>query len=210
MDRNEVVLTGRLPEAVQIRTLESGTRIGTWRLIVRRRPRGRGTRVDTIPCVSFDSGVIESVTGWLPDDVVEVVGSLRRRWWGREKPKASGYEVEIRAVRRLERRVTTVLTGDEGLPAADPSPAPVPARPRPLHSLTQAGRGHAPSHAGVSVAPPPDPDVVRVPAPRPAGAGNLLRTPPPEDAPAVEESPLAEGPQASGGPGAAVSGRLSA
>ncbi|GGS57489.1 hypothetical protein GCM10010156_15240 [Planobispora rosea] len=123
MDRNEVILAGRLPDLAQIKTLQSGTRFGTWRLIVRRRNRGRGTRVDTIPCVSFEPEVVRSVTEWLPDDVVEVVGSLRRRWWGSQDSKASGYEVEVRSVKRLERRVTTVLTGDGEL-SESPPPTP--------------------------------------------------------------------------------------
>ncbi|WP_203874246.1 single-stranded DNA-binding protein, partial [Planobispora takensis] len=137
MDRNEVVLTGRLPELVQVKTLQSGARFGTWRLIVRRRHRGRGARVDTIPCVSFDSGIVDAVTCWLPDDMVEVTGSLRRRWWGSDKTKASGYEVEVRSVKLLERQVTTVLTGDGiPFPAEEvPPPAPAPARPRSLSAL---------------------------------------------------------------------------
>ncbi|MER5644270.1 hypothetical protein [Streptosporangium sp. NPDC002524] len=135
MDRNEVILVGRLPEAAHIRLLPSGSRLGTWRLIVRRQHRGRGARVDTIPCASFELEVIEAVAGWLPDDIVEVTGSLRRRWWGSEGSKSSGYEVEVCSVRRLERRVTTILTGDEG--------APVPAPPRSMRSLLHAEPGDA-------------------------------------------------------------------
>ncbi|MFD8532707.1 single-stranded DNA-binding protein [Streptosporangium canum] len=135
MDRNEVVLVGRLPEAVRIRSLQSGSTLGSWRVIVRRQQRGRGTRVDTIPCVSFEPEVTVVVAEWLPDDMVEVVGSLRRRWWGSEGSKSSGYEVEVRSVRRLERRVTTVLTGEEE------GPAPIPAPPRPVRSLTRAETG---------------------------------------------------------------------
>ncbi|MGV9771836.1 single-stranded DNA-binding protein [Streptosporangium sp. NPDC003464] len=130
MDRNEVTLVGRLPEVVRVRSLQSGSTLSAWRLIVRRHQRGRGTRVDTIPCVSFEPEVTVAVADWLPDDMVEVVGSLRRRWWGSEGAKSSGYEVEVRSVRRLERRITTVLTGDEGIPA------PIP--PRPVCSLTRA------------------------------------------------------------------------
>ncbi|WP_440099368.1 single-stranded DNA-binding protein [Streptosporangium sp. H16] len=133
MDRNEVILVGRLPEAAHIRSLQSGSRLCTWRLIVRRQHRGRGARVDTIPCASFELEVIEAVAGWLPDDIVEVTGSLRRRWWGSEGAKSSGYEVEVRSVRRLERKVTMILTGDEGVPA--------PAPPRSVRSLVHAGHG---------------------------------------------------------------------
>ncbi|MFD8561480.1 single-stranded DNA-binding protein [Streptosporangium canum] len=142
MDRNEVVLVGRLPEAVRIRSLQSGSTLGSWRVIVRRQQRGRGTRVDTIPCVSFEPEVTVVVAEWLPDDMVEVVGSLRRRWWGSEGSKSSGYEVEVRSVRRLERRVTTVLTGEEE------APAPTPAPPRPVRSLTHTETGTVTAEEG--------------------------------------------------------------
>ncbi|MFF5112329.1 single-stranded DNA-binding protein [Streptosporangium sp. NPDC000509] len=132
MDRNEVILVGRLPEVAHIRALQSGGTLGTWRLIVRRRHRGRGARVDTIPCASFETDVIEAVAGWLPDDIVEVTGSLRRRWWGSEGAKSSGYEVEVRSVRRLERKVITILACDEEVP--------VPVPPRPVRSLLHARR----------------------------------------------------------------------
>ncbi|SNT59388.1 Single-stranded DNA-binding protein [Streptosporangium subroseum] len=133
MDRNEVTLVGRLPEAAHLRLLQSGSTLGTWRLIVRRQPRGRGGRVDTIPCVSFEPEVTAAVTDWLPDDMIEVAGSLRRRWWGSEGSKASGYEVEVSSVRRLERQVTPVPTGDEA------GPVPTPAPPRRVSSLLRTG-----------------------------------------------------------------------
>ncbi|ACZ88797.1 single-stranded DNA-binding protein [Streptosporangium roseum] len=144
MDRNEVVLVGRLPEAVRIRSLQSGSTLGSWRVIVRRQQRGRGTRVDTIPCVSFEPEVTVVVAEWLPDDMVEVVGSLRRRWWGSEGSKSSGYEVEVRSVRRLERRVTVVLAADEE------GQAPIPVPPRPVRSLTHAETG--PAETGTAMA----------------------------------------------------------
>jgi hypothetical protein len=137
MDRNEVTLVGRLPEAVHIRSLQSGSTLGTWRLIVRRQHRGRGGRVDTIPCASFEPEVTAAVADWLPDDMVEVVGSLRRRWWGSEGAKSSGYEVEVSSVRRLERPVTTILTGDED------SLVPTPTPPRPVRSLLHTGSAMA-------------------------------------------------------------------
>ncbi|MDP9844727.1 single-stranded DNA-binding protein [Streptosporangium lutulentum] len=153
MDRNEVVLVGRLPEAVHIRSLQSGSTLGTWRLIVRRQHRGRGGRVDTIPCMSFEPEVTVAAADWLPDDMVEVVGSLRRRWWGSEGSKASGYEVEVSSGRRLERQAAAVLNGDEdGL-------VPQPAPPRPVRSLLRArgamaGEEEAPQLAGPAPAHP--------------------------------------------------------
>lgn len=147
MDRNEVTLVGRLPEAVRIRALQSGSTLGSWRMIVRRQSRGRGTRVDTIPCVSFEPEVTRAAADWLPDDMIEVMGSLRRRWWGSDGAKSSGYEVEVRSVRRLERRSAAVPIGDCG------PRLPVPTPPRPVHSLVQAkagvaGEGRTPGHLG--------------------------------------------------------------
>ncbi|GIH77163.1 single-stranded DNA-binding protein [Planobispora longispora] len=190
MDRNEVVLAGRLPDLVQIKTLQSGTRFGSWRLIVRRQQRGRGARVDTIPCVSFEPGVVQSVAEWLPDDVVEVVGSLRRRWWGSQGSKASGYEVEVRSVKRLERRVTTVLTGD-GEPSTDSAaPAvPAPASPRPLRSLLSTFPAQRPSEADAGSEPATGSE-------DPAAAG-AVPDPPPGDIPLVSSTD----PVSSTGPG---------
>ncbi|MFJ2032473.1 single-stranded DNA-binding protein [Streptosporangium sp. NPDC087985] len=135
MDRNEVILVGRLPEVARIRSLQSGSMFGSWRVIVRRRQRGRGTRVDTIPCVSFEPEVTRTVAEWLPDDMVEVVGSLRRRWWESDGSKSSGYEVEVRSVRSFEHRATTLSAGDESIPA------PVPIPPRPVRSLVRTEAG---------------------------------------------------------------------
>ncbi|MGJ6965579.1 single-stranded DNA-binding protein [Streptosporangium sp. G11] len=163
MDRNEVILVGRLPEAAHIRSLQSGSTLGTWRLIVRRQHRGRGARVDTIPCASFETEVIEAVAGWLPDDIVEVTGSLRRRWWGSEGAKSSGYEVEARSVRRIERKVTTILTGDEGVP--------VPAPARSVRSLLHVGKGAGGQGAEPRLTPA-RPDLTSGgPASTPAGSG---------------------------------------
>ncbi|MFF5205339.1 single-stranded DNA-binding protein [Streptosporangium sp. NPDC000396] len=172
MDRNEVTLVGRLPEAVKVRSLQSGSTLGAWRLIVRRQHRGRGTRVDTIPCVSFEPDVVAAATDWLPNDVVEVMGALRRRWWGSEGAKSSGYEVEVRSARRLERRITTVLTDDESVPV--PAPAP----PRPVRSLLHAESapaeeektlrllGPGPAYTTEESMPAPVLQCVEVPSPR--------------------------------------------
>ncbi|MFD0886628.1 single-stranded DNA-binding protein, partial [Streptosporangium algeriense] len=123
MDRNEVTLVGRLPEAVRVRSLQSGGTLGTWRMIVRRRGRGRGSQVDTIPCASFEPEVTVTAAEWLADDMVEVEGALRRRWWGSEGSKSSGYEVEVRSARRLGRPDSSAGESE--------GEAPVPAAPTP-------------------------------------------------------------------------------
>ncbi|MBG0832827.1 single-stranded DNA-binding protein [Planomonospora sp. ID67723] len=188
MDRNEVVLAGRLPEAVRIRTLESGTRLGAWRLIVRRRPRGRGTRVDTISCVSFDPGVVETAAGWLPGDMVEVTGSLRRRWWGKEKSKASGYEVEICSARLVD-RVTAVPAGDGEPPADGPHSTPVPPPPRLLRSLVHAGAPLLPERVPAP-RPEPNPAPAQTPASLPASGQAPERAPTRGRVPIADDDPV--------------------
>ncbi|GHH71612.1 hypothetical protein GCM10017673_25440 [Streptosporangium violaceochromogenes] len=131
MDRNEVTLVGRVPEVVRVRSLQSGITLGAWRVVVRRRRPGRGVRVDTISCVSFEPEVTVAAAEWLPDDMVEVVGSLRRRWWGGDGAKSSGCEVEVHSARRLERR--------EGGPSGDGKGASAAISSGPVCSLLSAG-----------------------------------------------------------------------
>jgi single-strand DNA-binding protein len=108
--RNEVPLVGRLPAAPQERELPSGDRVVTWRLVVdrgpgRRPPEGvRATTVDTLECVAWTASLRRTALTLLPDDVVEVQGSLRRRFWRAGTGAASRCEVEAAALRRLNRR----------------------------------------------------------------------------------------------------------
>lgn len=98
MHRNEVVLAGRLSMAPTHRKLPSGALLTQWRLAVRR-PGGRPghQRSDAIECATFDDGVLDMLTGWKLDDLVEVHGALRRRWWR----GASRYEIEVHTARRI-------------------------------------------------------------------------------------------------------------
>ena len=108
--RNEVHLVGRLAGAPQERELPSGDLVVAFRLVVQRRP-GRpapdGVRVptvDTIDCVAWTAGLRRTVLGLVEDDVVEVHGALRRRFWRAGAGAVSRYEVEAATVRRLSRR----------------------------------------------------------------------------------------------------------
>ncbi len=99
MHRNEVVLAGRLSMEPAHRELPSGALLTQWRLAVRR-PGGRSgrQRSDAIECATLDDGVRDMLAGWQLDDLVEVEGALRRRWWR----GGSRYEVEVRTARRVE------------------------------------------------------------------------------------------------------------
>ena len=119
--RNEVVLVGRVPAPAQQRELPSGDVLVTWRVVVarppgRRPPEGvRPTIVDTLDCVAWTASARRAATALRPDDVVEVSGSLRRRFWRAGAGAASRCEVEVASVRRVSRRPSR---------RADPASAP--------------------------------------------------------------------------------------
>lgn len=111
---NEVVLVGRLSKGPEARLLPSGTELIQWRLAVRRpTPDNEKGRADAIECVTYDPIVRESLTGLTVDDVVEVQGALRRRWWR----GGSAFEVEARSVRLAHR----AGTGDTEARPEEPS-----------------------------------------------------------------------------------------
>ncbi|MFG1864911.1 single-stranded DNA-binding protein [Microbispora bryophytorum] len=125
MHCNEVVLAGRLSMEPAHRELPSGALLTRWRLAVRR-PGGRSARQrsDAIECATLDDGVRDMLAGWRLDDLVQVEGALRRRWWR----GGSRYEIEVRTARRVEPaaprgrpRRTTPHAGDG--PAAETGPA---------------------------------------------------------------------------------------
>lgn len=107
--RNEVVLAGRLAATAEERTLPSGTVLVTFRVIVDRPPAPRpvsaprAPAVDTIDCMAGTGPVRRAALGWLPGDVVEVSGALRRRFWRAGTGAASRTEVEVTKARRLAR-----------------------------------------------------------------------------------------------------------
>lgn len=108
--RNEVVLVGRVPADPEERELPSGDRLVTWRLVVRRSPSkrsGEGVRapsVDTLDCVAWTAAARRAALGLRAEDVVEVSGALRRRFWRAGAGAASRCEVEASSVRRVSRR----------------------------------------------------------------------------------------------------------
>jgi single-strand DNA-binding protein len=101
---NDVSLVGRLSDVPLVKTLPSGDQIVTWRLIVDRPAAERRTPkrvVDTINCVAFDSHLFGPAREWRPDELLEVHGALRRRFW----PGGSTCEV---MVHRAEVRIPQV------------------------------------------------------------------------------------------------------
>ena len=73
IDRNDVVLRGRVSAPAEIRTLPSGDNLLTFRLVVRRpEPRARGQSVDVLSCITYDRALQRRMALWQPGDVVEV------------------------------------------------------------------------------------------------------------------------------------------
>ena len=104
IDRNDVVLRGRVSAPAELRTLPSGDTLVTFRLVVRRpEPRARGQSVDVLTCISYDRALQRRIAAWEPGDVVEVEGALQRRFWRTATGTTSMTEVNCRRGRKVPR-----------------------------------------------------------------------------------------------------------
>lgn len=102
--RNDIVLRGRLAAPAVERSLPSGDAMATFRLVVDRSPRrGSSPRVDTLDCVAFTAALRRSLARWNAGDVIEVNGTLHRRFFRSGSAAASRYEVEISSASRVQR-----------------------------------------------------------------------------------------------------------
>lgn len=102
---NEVRLVGRLAATPASRELPSGDVVTILRLVVGR-PRSaqrtaRAPTTDTVDCAVWTARVRQRAERLEPGSVIEVVGSLRRRFWRAAGGPASRYEVEVRTLRRV-------------------------------------------------------------------------------------------------------------
>ncbi|MFG1700157.1 single-stranded DNA-binding protein [Nonomuraea sp. NPDC049309] len=112
MDRNEVLLVGRLSAPAEEHPLPSGDTATKWRIIVRRRHRPGAALTDSIPCVTFDPETAAVVRALKPRDYMEVTGEFRCRVFGPTAAKIWRYEVEVSSVRPCE--VALVAADDVG------------------------------------------------------------------------------------------------
>ncbi|TYB70423.1 single-stranded DNA-binding protein [Nonomuraea sp. PA05] len=103
VDRNEVLLVGRLSAPAEDHPLPSGDTLTKWRIIVRRRRHRRGaTLSDSIPCITFDADTAAVVRAMKPRDLLEVMGSFRCRVYGPSTGKRWRYEVEVSSAKPYE------------------------------------------------------------------------------------------------------------
>lgn len=106
--RNDVHLVGRLAGEPALRELPSGDALVQFRLVVDRLPppsaAGRsGPSIDTLDCAAWRKDVQRSLRSCVAGDVLEVEGSLRRRFWRSGGGAASRTEVEVVKLRRRAR-----------------------------------------------------------------------------------------------------------
>lgn len=104
---NEVRLRGRLGAPPEERVLPSGDAVVSFRVVVDRPARpsasGSAARVDTLDCSAFRADVRRRCLAWRAGDVVEVGGSLRRRFFRTGGGPASRYDVEVLTASRVAR-----------------------------------------------------------------------------------------------------------
>lgn len=103
---NEVRLVGRISQQPEERVLPSGDSVWVFRVVVARtgdRRAGGRQGVDALECAVWGGRVRRSVATWAVDDVVEVTGSVRRRFFRAGGAAASRVEVEVTGGRLIRR-----------------------------------------------------------------------------------------------------------
>ena len=103
---NRVELRGKVSGEPEERTLPSGDSVWVFRVVVPRdEPRGRAT-VDTIDCAVWNGRARRTAGALCSGDLVVVTGALRRRFFRAGAATASRVEVEVIALKMLQRSVT--------------------------------------------------------------------------------------------------------
>jgi len=104
---NEVRLVGRLSMSPTSRVLPSGDEMVQLRVVVRRpqRRNSRGSRggVDAIEVVCWSARTRRRALTFEVDDVIEVNGALRRRFWRGGGGPTSMCEIEASSLARVAR-----------------------------------------------------------------------------------------------------------
>jgi len=102
---NEVTLVGRLSQPAEEQVLPSGSALWKFRVIIGRPPSPASrVTVDALDCVVWAKRPARSVAGWRTGDVVEVKGSLRRRFFAPSSGgRVSRCEVEVSTARLIRR-----------------------------------------------------------------------------------------------------------
>ena len=112
LEVNEVRLIGRIGAAPEERVLPSGDSLWTFRITVARPPvkgskRGSRQRSDSLDCAVWSGRPRRTVSTWAKGDLVEVTGSVRKRFFQAGGATASRMEVEVTRARVLRRAEST-------------------------------------------------------------------------------------------------------
>lgn len=107
---NDVRLVGRLSRPATERQLPDGALLVAFTVVVDRpstphtgpTPAVRPQTVDSLDCVAWTAATRRIALGLATGDIIEVTGSLRRRFWRTGAMSASRFEVEAVTVRHLQ------------------------------------------------------------------------------------------------------------
>ncbi len=101
----EVRLVGRVSQPPEERALPSGDTLWSFRVVVPRPgdPGRSRQQVDAVDCCVWSGRIRRSVASWRVGDVVEVRGSVRRRFFRTAHGAASRFEVEVSAGKLIRR-----------------------------------------------------------------------------------------------------------
>jgi single-strand DNA-binding protein len=102
---NEVHLVGRVSGDIRETTMPSGDVMARFHWIVERsakarRERPRAPAVDALGCTAWSASSRRTLAAVRPGDVLEVTGSLRRRFQRGAATPTSWYDVEVTRVKR--------------------------------------------------------------------------------------------------------------
>ena len=95
---NWIFLRGKLAQPPIERELPSGDTILSFRLTVER-PAGERAKVDSLECAAVRPRVRRTLGRAEPGDLLEIEGSLHRRFWRGATGTASRYEVRVDVAR---------------------------------------------------------------------------------------------------------------
>jgi single-strand DNA-binding protein len=95
---NDVLLRGRVSQEAVEKVLPSGDKVVEFRLIV---SRDKQAGVDTLDIGSWSAKSRRTALSLLPDEWVEISGSIHRRFWSSPTGLASRWQVEAAEISRI-------------------------------------------------------------------------------------------------------------
>lgn len=102
MWQNSVNLVARVTSTAEEVELPSGDTLTKFRVVVPREKPITRTTIDTIDCVAFKSAIQARALKLELDDVVQIEGCLRRRFWQTGSGTASRIEVEVLSLKLVK------------------------------------------------------------------------------------------------------------